>query len=146
MNAAFAYFLAGSAGAYAAGIYAMLTGRWQTPTRPEWWLLVPAIAAFAVDRAYADFAFVAAPITFVCCALLFARMLSRTHGTGARGALWFLFAAVPLALTLVIVIGDFFPQPGGAHAVRAAAWLLALPGLAAPAACAARVTLRSPRT
>lgn len=146
MNAAFPYFLAGSAGAYVAAIYAMVSGRWQAPTRPEWWLLLPAIAAFAIDRAYADLAFVAAPVTFACCALLFARTLSRTHGSGARGVLWFLFAAVPLALALAIVIGDFLPQPSGAQIVRAASWLLALPGLAALAACAARVTLRSLQT
>lgn len=144
MSAAFPYLLAGTAGAYAAAIFAMLSGRWPAPARPEWWLLLPAIAAFVVDRAYANVAFVAAPITFVCCALLFARMLSRIQGSGARGALWFLFAAAPLALALVIVISDFLPN--GASVVRTASWLLALPGLAAFGAFAARVTLRSLRT
>lgn len=146
MNAAFPYFLAGSAGAYVAAIYAMVSGRWQAPTRPEWWLLLPVIAAFAIDRAYPDLAFVAAPVTFICCALLFVRMLSRAHGSGARGALWVLFAAVPIALALVIVIGNFLPQPDGARTARAAAWLLTLPGLVAFAAFAARVTLRSRQT
>ena len=143
MSAAFPYLLAGSAGAYAAAIYAIFTGRWQAAVRPDWWLLLPAIVAFGVDRTVGALAFVAAPVTFVCCALLLVRMLSRAHAMGARGALWVLFAAVPLALAVVIVIGDFLPQHDASQSARAASWLLTLPGLAVFAAFAVRVPARA---
>lgn len=138
MNAAFPYLLAGSAGAYVAAIYAMLSGRWQAPTRPEWWLLLPAFAAFALDRAYADLAFVAAPVTFACCALLLTRLLRSPQMLDARGALWVLFACVPLATAIVIVAGDFLSQSGASALGYGAAWLLVVPGLTAVAAGLAR--------
>lgn len=143
MSAAFPYLLAGSAGVYAAAIYAYFTGRWHGAASPEWWLLLPAVAAFAVDRSASGAAFVAAPITFVCCALLCTRMLAKTRG--ARAALWFLLAAVPIVLALVIAIDDFLPQHDADRIVQVASWLLTLPALAACAACAARVILRSPQ-
>lgn len=138
MSAVFPYLLAGSAGAYAAAIYAMFAGRWQAAIRPDWRLLLPAFAAFVVDRAFAGLAFVAAPVTFVCCAILLIRFLRSPQAMDARGALWVIFACVPLAAAIVIVAGDFLPQSGASALGYGAAWLLVVPGLAALAAALAR--------
>jgi hypothetical protein len=144
--AALPYLLAASAGAYVAGIGAMIAGKWPSPARVSWWLVILALVAFTLDRLYPDIAYVAAPVIFITIAAIVIRVATAPHILRARDLLWAIFLCVPLIVIAVAAIGDFFPQQDTNVMTFWAGSLLVLPGLGALAAGALRLTSRLRRT
>lgn len=146
MIAALPYLFAASAGAYLAGIGAMVAGKWPSPARVPWWLVVLALVAFAFDRRFPDIAFVAAPVIYITIAAILVRVATAPHIVRARNLLWATFLCVPLIVSAVAAIGDFFPPQDANVMTFWAGSLLILPGLGSIVLGALRLTSRLRRT
>ena len=144
--AALPYLFAASAGAYLAGIGAMIAGKWPSPARVPWWLVILALVAFALDRLYPDIAYVAAPVIFITVAAVLVCVANAPHISRARNLLWATLLCVPLVDFGVVAIADFFPSHDANSMTFWAGSLLILPGLGALVLGALRLTSRLRRT